>query len=682
VPGTVLALRDTAYAAADTIDAQLHLNAPQREQLCQWRLTYDPRLDQVPPSRVRIAEASVRDTFEHDFDHWVTHGKGGARLVRDRAQAAAGNYSLKLINQELGGTAGARREIEPFAAGRFPIVSFDMRMTEPVRLDLLLKAGGVDYRIGLTDSEFTNSATVLTRLVPIEPDGEWRHYTVDFAKLMFEHEYHKKPFIVNNIRFEDYAWQSNARGAPVWIDNFFLLPSLRSAGNGFVLNWSASDLSGIAGYSCHWSTNPDDDAQAAISSRTGTDRFTDLPEGRFYFHVRAVDNAGNWGPTTSFPFRIDNSPPSIERVFPAPDSRTGETRFGFRVADNLSGFDPETIGLIVDHRTYRPGYAGVNLDMASGMCTVDWFAAGQWEYERPLTRKIAVTLSAVSDQVGNRGESRHWSFTYERRLDRKPPPAPVVKWLYGRMARQHFFGPGQKNMNGTQIYDEALGNFVSRTRIRMEGESVRILILKGVANAAQFPYLTFRYRLPPETKLDFVAWLNDRNRRAYYMVIKMTDSFTLLDGKTIAGRLENMVLDDQWHAAVVDLRPYIERCMKPGTTVRNWTLRNPEFQDAGQNWPPKGTAYYFDDVQLQGPGPRQALFGFSTDDASGIHGYSWTADRDPNTSPPRAVNAIPTRTVNVEFQDTGLWYVHVRAVDGNGNWSQPGHFAYIVEADE
>ncbi|HCN09416.1 MAG TPA: hypothetical protein DIT01_15930, partial [Lentisphaeria bacterium] len=61
---------------------------------------------------------------------------------------------------------------------------------------------------------------------------------------------------------------------------------------------------------------------------------------------------------------------------------------------------------------------------------------------------------------------------------------------------------------------------------------------------------------------------------------------------------------------------------------------------------------------------------------------AWSMDRDPNTSPPPRINAAANATVDIAFPENGLWYVHARAVDGNGNWSQPGHFAYIVEGIE
>jgi lipoprotein-anchoring transpeptidase ErfK/SrfK len=39
-----------------------------------------------------------------------------------------------------------------------------------------------------------------------------------------------------------------------------------------------------------------------------------LNTGQYYFHVRALDRAGNWGPTATFPVRIDVTPPGLAHV--------------------------------------------------------------------------------------------------------------------------------------------------------------------------------------------------------------------------------------------------------------------------------------------------------------------------------------------------------------------------------
>jgi hypothetical protein len=72
-----------------------------------------------------------------------------------------------------------------------------------------------------------------------------------------------------------------------------------------------SDTSGIAGYSYILdnapSTTPDDTIDSAANSAT----YTDVPDGVSYFHVRAKDNAGNWGLPSHYRVNIDTAPPTI-----------------------------------------------------------------------------------------------------------------------------------------------------------------------------------------------------------------------------------------------------------------------------------------------------------------------------------------------------------------------------------
>lgn len=83
--------------------------------------------------------------------------------------------------------------------------------------------------------------------------------------------------------------------------------------------WNAATdaTSGIDGYSYGWSygsaVTPDTSKDAEESTLSLTSPI--LLDGSWYFNVRAVDNAGNWGAVTSYgPFVIDATPPSGEMV--------------------------------------------------------------------------------------------------------------------------------------------------------------------------------------------------------------------------------------------------------------------------------------------------------------------------------------------------------------------------------
>lgn len=78
-------------------------------------------------------------------------------------------------------------------------------------------------------------------------------------------------------------------------------------------------LSGVDGYSYSFTTGvadvPDNtkDLEETITNVTSTT----LADGTWYFHIRTVDNAGNWTSTARFgPFIVDVTPPSVNIISP------------------------------------------------------------------------------------------------------------------------------------------------------------------------------------------------------------------------------------------------------------------------------------------------------------------------------------------------------------------------------
>lgn len=80
------------------------------------------------------------------------------------------------------------------------------------------------------------------------------------------------------------------------------------------LSWTASDYSGINGYSYVLNqssgTTPD-----TTSEGTGTSKsYSNLADGIHYFHIRARDGVGNWGATRHRTIRIDSTPSAAPTV--------------------------------------------------------------------------------------------------------------------------------------------------------------------------------------------------------------------------------------------------------------------------------------------------------------------------------------------------------------------------------
>jgi len=79
--------------------------------------------------------------------------------------------------------------------------------------------------------------------------------------------------------------------------------------------WDGQDVgSGIAGYSYRLDLDPHGVPRQEMRTQSGSVTLTGVNTGTYYFHVRALDHAGNWGATSTFPVHIDVTPPGLAHV--------------------------------------------------------------------------------------------------------------------------------------------------------------------------------------------------------------------------------------------------------------------------------------------------------------------------------------------------------------------------------
>ncbi len=76
--------------------------------------------------------------------------------------------------------------------------------------------------------------------------------------------------------------------------------------------WSAATDagSGVAGYACVLDQTSGTVPAATVTTEATSASFPSRADGTYYFHIRAVDNAGNGGPPSQYVVKIDSTPPS------------------------------------------------------------------------------------------------------------------------------------------------------------------------------------------------------------------------------------------------------------------------------------------------------------------------------------------------------------------------------------
>ncbi len=262
-----------------------------------WMMDYSQ--DKTGPTVAELRSTTHRtlltDTFEDGLHGWSTlGGDAGAKVERDTTTAASGKACVKLTQQNAGGQMSATITREPFQADSYPVVSFDYRVPANVRLDLVAHmADGNDYAIAFTD----NPTGAVGRVPNVRADGTWRHAVVDLQPLLRQKQ-PKDSLDVAYLYLADRNNLENPPGVSAWFDNFIIgMVGTR----GPVLRWKATDTTGITGYSYALDrepgTAPDETTEGTAQSFSKTGG---LERGRWYFHIRALDGAGNWGPTTHY----------------------------------------------------------------------------------------------------------------------------------------------------------------------------------------------------------------------------------------------------------------------------------------------------------------------------------------------------------------------------------------------
>ncbi len=163
--------------------------------------------------------------------------------------------------------------------------------------------------------------------------------------------------------------------------------------------FSATDSSGIGGYSYVMDklvgTVPDTNAEPGGTSKA----YSGLATGQWYFHVRALDARGNWGPTTTRGVRIDTVAPTVSADVVS--SYVGTATIGFSAADAHSQV------------------AAIEYRLDSG----DWTTGSAVTVAYRGTHSLDVR---ARDRAGNTSSARSYSFVVSSAISRVDQADPRI----------------------------------------------------------------------------------------------------------------------------------------------------------------------------------------------------------------------------------------------------------------
>jgi len=621
----------------------------------RWQWTFGQSFDKTPPTipaLVAPEPSEWNQDFESPSDEWrPLRGAAWTELALDESTASTGKRCLRIE----GGPGPYRCYVRrrPFDVRAWPILTFDYLADESSKWDLAFETdkGWWVVRVNGGARYWPVVGSVLSH----QPDGEWHRVAVPIGKRLAYARAYSEP-IVKSVA----VVASNLRGGQTSVlrlDAMRLVPAV-FARRDLELKWTAADVSGVEGYSVALDRDPETMPEAKVMTESAEWTFPNLPLSPVFFHCRALDRAGNWGPTLHQQIAVqrvaDPEPPKLVSLWPPSGSRTAADAIRIQIEDQGAGVSAERLRLVVARTTFTAGDPELRFTPAQNL--IEW---------RPATSLPAFGDGAqvecklhAADYAGNAIEKPvTWSWTMSFSQDETPPSAPYISWVPdGALVHTDFErGPGQwmgRREGWAAVTDK---HAATGTRCISFGGFSAFAQYEQF-DASQFPIVGFDYRLEPGSQFNLMARLENRNWEIRFSS----------DGAKYPhiGAIEDVLADGEWHSCRFNLAEMLRTAPMPprAALVDHIATLNRTRQ-----------AFHVDNFFIAPAHTNGVRILWSVPrDPTGIKGYSFVLDESPATVPDTEVDGTGT-----EKKYTGLKpgpkYFHLRACDGTGNWGPTAH---------
>jgi hypothetical protein len=632
-----------------------------------------PKVDFVVPDFMRKRKYG----FEYKKELWQSSVGDKAIAMLDRNVAFQGRSSMALINNDY---ASAFKFIRPevIDAAETPYLTFMYKLQPDARSNFAF-----DSVLGHLNVRFAdrNTDTYTVGVVSgVKWDKQWHKAEINLRDLLLKRKSNIPSMKISNIYFEDISWRSADPMTKYWIDDLFF-HSVYDNSKGNIRVWlNAGDPSGISTVAYRFvplsaqnskvkwisSNNPKPD-------KTG---FIPIPiprklEGANKLEVYAQDKAGNKSEVKSLPLILDNTPPKIASIVPAPFVETASSKIALSLTDTHSGIKHQSVLLNVNGREYRMNSNLLEYSPKTGVLSFD-ISRSRTNNVFPDKRKIKVGVYA-EDGAGH--PVKHmWYWTMNYQMDAAPPPQPFLTFLpapkytetFEDRNLKHWQNYGGSRGARTSVTNEtsALGRYCVKIQNVTSGGYNACAVRRKAFDGLQFSQVAFDYKIPKDVHIDFVILVDG----AWYPIqLSGARNHYHNKGKYI-GKVP-CKNDGKWHHAEFDLGAMLR---KQFPNRKNVIVRNIIMGEYDNKYNNKTNAvFYMDNFAVFTPKDKNPYRVAWTDvyDATGIRTYLYKWSNKKKAVPD--IEAGRKTQLEIPPPGAGTWYLHVSAIDNNQNKSKP-----------
>ena len=629
-------------------------------------------------------------TFDHDLGGWTRRdGQHGALLLLDPLTPSGAGQCLRLINEYSGGTFGATAVAGPFDAVTHSRLSFDYRVPETLKVNLQLTAEGTRYEVVFTAPELPSDRALHLATIPdVATDVKWHHAELDLLGCLRRFYPDAESIAVSDVWFgldtaRDYAL-AGAHGNPAVceyrIDNFRLTGA--GPADGQVQVALAPPAEGETAPEVTFDIAVTDSPTPQLDGRTdsadGVVPLAGLGEGTHYVHAQALTAEGPLGPAYSRAVTVDATAPRVASITPEPGGATSGEEFVIALEDAGAGVAAASLALKLNDADIAADSPALGYDPVHSTVTLRPAAAGL-----TLEAGADITLSLVScaDRLGNAlSAPQTWVFKHDAALDETPPTVASIGLPRAPLCEDTFEdGLGQWHAYAASIpaalsidpTTAAAGSHSLRVYNPKSSGAMGAVARNDPFDAGVYRYVSFDYKLRPEARIDLYAVVNGTG----YSVALSNN-----DGANSLGAFDDVVLDDQWHHAECDLYSLLKAT---APTAPGYMVTSLMFLDAGSYGNIQHQYYNIDNFCLSPvvsaqDGEQVAVV---VADANGISGLSALIDAFRLTQPPTEATERGSQVALADVPAGDAW-LHIRAADEAGNWSDTTHRYLAIDGQK